>query len=200
MATKKVDPKVTRDSTQKMVGHKAQETTLVLPNRLEYILEKKIWKDLERADGERFTSFSEFLTDNQPYGLGIGQYNHFFNLDQLQAICKNRRALSSALAQARPNNRGKRNDLVYNVNQVNDKAKKGNSREYLLRRLEKEAPEIHERWIAGEFKSVRAAAIAAGIIKDDSHNALRWLKSNWKKATKKQRDEFRKWLRTKEAK
>ena len=42
----------------------------------------------------------------------------------------------------------------------------GNSQSYLLRRLARDAPEIFERVKAGEFKSARAAAIDAGIIKD----------------------------------
>ena len=41
----------------------------------------------------------------------------------------------------------------------------GNSQSYLLRRLARDAPEILERVKAGEFRSARAAAIEAGIIK-----------------------------------
>lgn len=51
----------------------------------------------------------------------------------------------------------------YNVNSTEQVA--GNSQTYLLRRLARDAPEILERVKAGEFKSARAAAIAAGIIK-----------------------------------
>jgi hypothetical protein len=39
---------------------------------------------------------------------------------------------------------------------------------YLLRRLAREHPDILERYQRGEFKSPRAAAIAAGIIKPKS--------------------------------
>jgi hypothetical protein len=41
----------------------------------------------------------------------------------------------------------------------------GNSTVYLVRRLKRDAPEIAERLAAGEFRSARAAARAAGIIK-----------------------------------
>lgn len=41
----------------------------------------------------------------------------------------------------------------------------GNSQAYLLRRLARDAPDVLERVKAGEFKSARAAAIEAGIIK-----------------------------------
>jgi hypothetical protein len=41
----------------------------------------------------------------------------------------------------------------------------GNSQAYLLRRLARDAPEVLDRVKAGEFKSARAAAIEAGIVK-----------------------------------
>lgn len=44
-------------------------------------------------------------------------------------------------------------------------SERGNSQAYLLRRLARDAPEVLDRVKAGEFKSARAAAIAAGIIK-----------------------------------
>lgn len=42
---------------------------------------------------------------------------------------------------------------------------RGETQAYLLRRIARDAPEILERVKAGEFKSARAAAIEAGIIK-----------------------------------
>jgi hypothetical protein len=42
---------------------------------------------------------------------------------------------------------------------------RGNSTSYLLRRLARSRPDILRRYRDGHFKSVRAAAIAAGIIK-----------------------------------
>ena len=40
-----------------------------------------------------------------------------------------------------------------------------NQQAYLLRRLARDAPDILDRVKSGEFKSARAAAIEAGIIK-----------------------------------
>lgn len=49
---------------------------------------------------------------------------------------------------------------------ANSKMRVGSTnRDYLLRRLARDHPEILARYERGEFKSVRAAAIAAGIIK-----------------------------------
>lgn len=46
-----------------------------------------------------------------------------------------------------------------------DKTKGGTSAEYLTRKIARDRPDILERMKAGEFRSVRQAAIEAGIIK-----------------------------------
>jgi hypothetical protein len=57
-----------------------------------------------------------------------------------------------------------------------------------LRRLARRAPEILYRYERGEFKSVRAAALAAGIIKEKS--TLEQLRSVWAKASEGEREMF----------
>jgi len=52
----------------------------------------------------------------------------------------------------------------YNSNRCNPD-KQGNSAAYLTARIKRDHPEILKRMIAGEFKSVRQAAIEAGIVK-----------------------------------
>ena len=60
-------------------------------------------------------------------------------------------------------NRTKKNDQAYNiVSLVNNH---GNNRTYLLARIERDHPEIFLRFHGGEFRSVRAAALAAGILR-----------------------------------
>ena len=44
-------------------------------------------------------------------------------------------------------------------------ARQGNDAAYLVSRLKRDAPEVAERLAGGEFRSVRAAAIEAGIVK-----------------------------------
>ncbi len=46
-----------------------------------------------------------------------------------------------------------------------DKPTESSDAEYLTRRIARDNPELLERMKAGEFKSVRAAAIEAGIVK-----------------------------------
>ena len=66
--------------------------------------------------------------------------------------------------------------------------KQGNGSEYLLRRLAKTAPDFLDRYEAGEFKSVRAASIAAGHIKVAT--VLEVLEKAWAKATAAERATF----------
>ena len=77
---------------------------------------------------------------------------------------------------------------VDNVN-IHPAKRGGNGSEYLLRRLAKTAPDILDRYEAGEFKSVRAASIAAGHIKVAT--VLERLLKLWEKATEAERSAFR---------
>ena len=61
---------------------------------------------------------------------------------------------------------GKRTDLIDEPSVINTKLKRGSTNaEYLTARLKRDAPAIAVRLERGEFKSVRAAAIEAGIVK-----------------------------------
>jgi SAM-dependent methyltransferase len=42
---------------------------------------------------------------------------------------------------------------------------RGNTRDYLLERIARDAPYVFLRYVAGEFRSVHAAAVAAGLVK-----------------------------------
>jgi hypothetical protein len=65
---------------------------------------------------------------------------------------------------------------------------RGNHADYLTARIARDFPDILERMKAGEFKSVRQAAIEAGIVKVKT--PLEHLKHWWNKANKDERIEF----------
>ena len=65
---------------------------------------------------------------------------------------------------------------------------RGTSKEFLAARINRDHPEIAERVKAGEFKSIRAAAIVAGIVKVKT--PLERLFAEWKKASQEERAEF----------
>jgi hypothetical protein len=84
-----------------------------------------------------------------------------------------------------PVGQGRRTDLQL-LNNIKKLA--GTHRDYLAARLRRDHPDICARIEAGEFKSVRAAAIAAGIIKVQT--PLDQLRHWWQKASAEERVMF----------
>lgn len=74
------------------------------------------------------------------------------------------------------------------VDNINSTFEGGTSATYLAARIKRSHPEIAARVEAGEFKSMRAAAIAAGIIK--TRTPLQQLQHWWKKASAEERQAF----------
>jgi len=75
-----------------------------------------------------------------------------------------------------------------NVDNVNISPVGGNQATYLARRIARDRPDILERMKAGEYRSVRAAAIDAGIVKVPT--ALELLRRAWAKASDEDREAF----------
>lgn len=65
---------------------------------------------------------------------------------------------------------------------------RGNSAAHIVALLKRDHPEIAQQLAHGEFKSARAAGIAAGIVRVPT--PLDLLRKDWKKATAKQRKIF----------
>ena len=66
--------------------------------------------------------------------------------------------------------------------------KRGETADYLTARIARDRPDILDRMKAGEFRSVRQAAIEAGIVKVPT--TLEKLRKLWSKATDEERAEF----------
>lgn len=77
-----------------------------------------------------------------------------------------------------------------NTDQGSDRTLKarGETADYLTARIARDRPDVLERMKAGEFTSVRAAAMEAGIVKPVT--SLKALKRAWDKASKDERSEF----------
>jgi hypothetical protein len=78
---------------------------------------------------------------------------------------------------------GRGNKGAYNVRSF------GNSADYLAGLLKRDHPEIAKAVERGEFKSIRAAAIKAGIVKVKT--PLDNLRSAWGKASEEERETFK---------
>jgi len=121
------------------------------------------WKTLEGRNGKPFKSFEAFCTELQPFGLG-------YKVDHIERIIRERQekkaaerleAIDGKTINAGNNpNPNRSGDIV-----TSNPTGKGNSADYLTARIKRDHPEIAERMKAGEFSSVRQAALEAGIVK-----------------------------------
>jgi len=82
----------------------------------------------------------------------------------------------------------RKSEDVKNQDDVVILKQQGNSADYLLARMQRDTPKVARRYLEGEFPSVRAAALAAGIIKKRSE--LDHLRLHWKKASVMERKTF----------
>lgn len=64
-------------------------------------------------------------------------------------------------------------------------------------RLAQEKPKFYDAYLRGDYKTITAAATAAGILKDDLN--LRRAKSAFRCMTAAQREEFLKWMNSSDA-
>jgi hypothetical protein len=128
----------------------------------------------------------------------MGQGRYSISYDEFIVLCDDRPKLKDLLVKHRPK-RGKgrppkEDQENHSVGMNNEPARKpGNSRLYIEERLQRDHPKVWKQYLNGEFKSARQAGIAAGFI-TDSHDPLKRLKSNWAKATSKQKKEFLSWI------
>lgn len=118
-----------------------------------------------------------------------------YTLRRLARDHKEDRELHGLLVKHRPTGKTGPKPKENCVNNVNETPKRamGNTRAYIEQRLQAEFPSIWKQYIRGEFKSARSAGIAAGFIKD-THDPVMRLKANWRKASRKQQNEFMRWL------
>lgn len=166
-----------------------------LPNLIGRAVEAEIWKQtINPSTGKPFENVGQWLVANYPLGPAVGNGRFAIDYDDCITLCKNRPETKDLLVRHRPkrkNGRPVKEETVYNVNSLPKMV--GNSRLYIEERLQRDHSEIWQAYLRGEYKSARQAGIAAGFIKD-THDPLLRLKSNWNRATKKQRAEFLKWM------
>ena len=171
---------------------------LAMLNDLQNIIDQELWKQYLKPDGTEPKDVGEWLRQIFPHGPEIGQSDSSLTYSDLQQLAESAGQKRLVGVLAKHAGRGKGGDVnLYNIK--NAPAKAGTSREYLLRRLQKESPKEYQGWLNGEHKSVHAAAVAAGIVKSNGHDPLMRLKSNWRKASKRQRTAFLKWIESDES-
>jgi len=104
-------------------------------------------------------------------------------LSQIHDVCEQARQQGALPANGAIGRGRNRCDVVTPI------STRGNDSTYLARRLLRDAPDIFAALERGEYASVRAAARAAGLIKDKT--PLEQLHHWWGKASAQEREQFR---------
>jgi hypothetical protein len=87
MSKAKLNPEAVWENTQRIVSGVAAGTVVDLPRELDNIRKHGVWKTRRRGDGKRYESFAEAMVDQQPHGLGLGQYHGWIRPFQVHEIC-----------------------------------------------------------------------------------------------------------------
>jgi hypothetical protein len=156
-----------------------------LPRLVIKIGKGRLWSSVAPRGRAPFVEFSDFATHPLPDGLGS-------DIGRLIDLCKgNDQAVKFLEAQ-----RGREESVSVRKGPKpkgdslsdNESSSQGTCSAYLLRRLSRMDGDWLDRYEAGEFPSVRQAAIAAGIVKVPT--VIDKLRAAWKKATKEERLAF----------
>lgn len=172
-----------------------------LPKWVDRVVKSEAWKKALDASGKPFATVGDWLVSNYPLGPGVGQGRYTIKYEELISLCEdNFPELMKLLKDSRPKRKNGRPSKEETVDNVNSSGRStGNSRQYIEERLQREHKAIWKDYLAGKYKSARQAGIAAGFVRD-GHNPADRLRSYWKKADKKQRKEFLKWIESEDAK
>lgn len=166
-----------------------------VPELVKVILREEAWRErVISQTGEivQFDRFTDFVETAPLEGIGS-------DIKTLQRLCEDdeeahRLLLCVSAEEALPigghgGDRKTENAASTLFNNVD--RQRGTSSEYYTARIARDAPEVLEQMKAGAFKSVRAAAKAAGIIRDPTGYEL--LAKAWKKAAPEERSRFLAW-------
>lgn len=189
------NPKLIREAQQAQ-SCGLDELVQILPSKLEAVIETRAWEGRESASGAPFESFYRFAIAPGWRGLGLDE-NEQMGVDHLSyqdAIdyCKVQRPkVARMLENERPprdRHGGDRRSAEFQVDNINLKTKGGTDPTYLAQRMKRDHPEIAAVLASGGYRSVRAAAIAAGIVRVPT--PLDGLRRAWAKASDEERAEF----------
>lgn len=189
------------------VSEGGYDVNLYLLNDLYTAAVNEIYKQELNVNGKPFETLGEWML-HPPPGLDIPQRSDgtskLISYDQIRMLAQSHHPDLLALIDSNPPPRGKQGRK--RKGKENAAARqhlnghdRGRTTEVLASRLATEHPKFYAGFRNGTYKSIRAAAEAAGLVKP-GHDPLMRLKAYWKKASPEQKEAFRNWLKTSEAK
>lgn len=169
------------------------------PNILRRAIESEAWTHFVNGDGKPFTNLVDWLHCTFPSGPGLGQGRHAITYEEALKLTEGAADVHRVLAENAPKRKGgrKSKDETIGASTPQFKRHKGQGHSttaVLQARLAQDKPKFYDAYLDGKYKTITAAATAAGILKDDVN--LRRAKSAYRKMTAKERAEFLKWTKT----
>jgi hypothetical protein len=160
------------------------------------------WKRATRPDGTRFKTFREYAAYRNPPGLGFNAEDGAADVDaivsRLIQFDRNRPAIKHLGGSVRGTKHGNKNATKDKTNvgaDIRSESKaKHTSVAGLADRLQRDFPMVWADYLAGDHRTVNAAARAAGIV-PDRHNPVSEARQAWNRMTKAQRKTFREMVR-----
>ena len=139
------------------------------PSAIRRIVEERLWATRLDKSGKPFASFEAFVTARLWHGLEIKDMGTLLMyLKESPDVVRIVQGEVGALGEV--GNPTGANQHVRNVDNINiPPTKGGTDPTYLLARMKRDAPDVAQDYLDGKHKSIRAAAIVAGIIKIPSN-------------------------------
>lgn len=169
------------------------------PNTLRLAIKNEVWREFANAEGKPFDNLVDWLHFTFPSGVSMGQGQHAITYEEALVLTEGSKDVHRVLAENAPNRGrgGDRRSAKAKENQsvpTHFERQGKRSKPVLSARLAQEHPKHYDRYLKGEYKTVTAAAIAAGILKNDAN--MRRAKSAYRNMTTEERKEFLEWVKS----
>lgn len=175
--------------TRARIQHLLEETSSSVEH-LSYAYDAMIkhqgWRHLYARTKQPFNSFEQFCFEVKPWGLG-------YKREVIEGIIHERKTAQQIAQRAEPLNQNggdRKSEQVESVLYDNTDFQ-GTSASYLTRRIARDYPVILEEMKEGKYPSVRAAAKAAGIIRELT--TVEKVQKLWLKMTPEEKEQFQIW-------
>ena len=167
------------------------------PNILRTAIREEVLKKFTGFDGKPFQNLVEWLHYEFPNGVAMGRGQHVITYEDALQLTEGATDVHSVLLENAP--KGKPGPKPKNGNELGVSTlpimQRGKNRNYsssvLSVRLFQEKPKFYEAYQRGKYKSVTAAAIAAGLLKDNAD--MRRAQSAFRQMTASEQNELIKW-------
>lgn len=169
-----------------------------LPNVLRTAIQSQAWKHFADGEGRPFPDLVSWLQYTFPNGAGMGQGKNAITYEEALKLTEGHPDVHRVLAKNAPKRKAGRpsNGTIPTVR--SEFIRSGLKKPILTARLAQQHPKVYEAYLRGEYRSIRAAAEAAGLV-PPGNDPLARLKSTWRRATVEQQKAFQEWIKAVDA-